>query len=219
MDKKMCSSLNTSLIDNFRNRINENPTAMIGKYGCVEGKAHWSVICSVMDWITVAVGGIDCDKKNFKPTGGLDNSRKMILLISSIDILLESITQLHRVFINKDTVPFKGDNSIFLNKLIHVEDDNAYFKEIRAIFSAHPVNLKIGSRKESYCASWSGNMGFGGDFSVILSKIDLSNNIDSKFFWISLDELFKFAKTRYEYLNEILKHIPKGRGFYNYVSP
>ena len=203
----MSSSLNTGIVDNFRNRVNY--ATVLDKYVNVNGKDHWSIICSAMDWITVAVGGIDCDKNNFRPTGGLDNSRKMVLLISSIDILLESIAQLHRVCIDENTMPFENDNRIFLNKLIPVKDDNDYFKEIRAIFSAHPVNLKIGNKKEKYCASWSGNMGIGGDFSVILYKIDLPGEAYGRTFSISLDELFSFAKTRYEYLNEILKQIPK----------
>lgn len=74
----------------------------------------------------------------------------LILLITYIDILLEATDQIYRV-LYKDTKPMPlPDDSIFLNRpeLYKTLDDRQYFKEIRALLSAHPINLNEPNTKE-----------------------------------------------------------------------
>lgn len=68
----------------------------------------------------------------------------LILLITYIDILLEATDQIYRV-LYKETkqMPLTNDR-IFNNRpsLYEALNDRDYFKEIRALLSAHPINLK-----------------------------------------------------------------------------
>ena len=127
-----------------------------------------------------------------------------------IDILWEAIQQLHRVFIDSNTIPFEDDDSVFVKKQFPMKD-NQYFKTIRACFATHPINLNDhftdDKQKERRYAGWSsGGLG-GSDFSV-----PLYSNIPGEeaiFFDIRISELMGFAKKRYEYLNEIIKEIER----------
>ena len=130
----------------------------------------------------------------------------MITFISCVDILAESINQLHRVFINKNSIPFKSQKNIF-----HAYcSDREFFKTIRAVFAAHPINLKNvygGGDDEKWFASWSGGTFIGYDFGVVLYSNDPSKEL--RRFIIKFEELFEFAKSRYEYLTKIKETIEK----------
>ena len=55
-----------------------------------------------------------------------------------------------------NTLPFKGDNSIFGKTVLNTEDDDDFFKEIRASFGAHSPNLDIGEGEgKRRFSSWS----------------------------------------------------------------
>ncbi len=78
------------------------------------------------------------------------DTNHLILLITYIDILLESTDQIYRVLF-KQTIPMPLPNErIFNNRPIPYEnlDDRQYFKEIRSLLSAHPVNLQEPKSKE-----------------------------------------------------------------------
>ena len=67
----------------------------------------------------------------------------LILLITYIDILLEATDQIYRaLYKEKKQMPLP-DDTVFLNRpeLYKSLDDRQYFKEIRALLSAHPINL------------------------------------------------------------------------------
>lgn len=68
----------------------------------------------------------------------------LLLLIFYVDILLEATDQIHRVLYNTSKVELLLEKEIFNNKpepYMQLSDKD-YFKELRAIFGAHPVNLK-----------------------------------------------------------------------------
>jgi hypothetical protein len=160
-----------------------------------------------MDWITVSIRFLqDAPELSDK----IDVSvMQMYSLISAIDIVAESITQLHRVFISHKNLPFKADKSIFKDKLFK-NDDNDYFKQIRACYGAHPVNLNPhNSNNQRYFASWPFN-----GFSTGKNDLDVrlySNNPEEDDLTLSLksDELISFLKNRYEYLDVIFDEINK----------
>lgn len=154
-----------------------------------------------MDWISVAITNINEIKKD---NSNIDiQSMQIFSYISSIDIILEAIQQLHRVIINKTSIPFKGEKSIFLDNTLD-KDDNHYFKHIRAIFGAHPVNIK--DEKGQWFASWPYSSQMEGyDFQVALYS-NITDQTDITF-GIKFSELEEFLHQRYSYLNILIKTI------------
>ncbi|MGL1179037.1 hypothetical protein ACSTLD_14490 [Vibrio parahaemolyticus] len=189
-------------IVDFRDLVNSNSSFVYQIYKDKGGKNLFNLVCSAMDWISVSVRHLenapDFDKD-------IDTKCMQVYsLISSIDLIFESINQLHRVFISPKKLPFHGEKSCFENRLFPDEDDNSYFKTIRACFGAHPVNLNQENSKRF--ASWPYPSHFNsGDLSVMLysrdvGKEDLTLNLN-------INELLEFLKTRYEYLDVIADKI------------
>jgi len=204
------NKLTDKLINQLREKIKYSYA--YNMYNCKDEKDKWSIICSAMDWIQVAINGIDFDK--FEKNRGLEDSVRMITIISCIDILWEGIQQLHRVFFNTDEIPFKDENSKFKNKLKNVSD-NEYWKTIRACFAAHPINIKYlleNSNEEKHYASWSCSGIGSADFSVLI----YSNKPNSGHIYLGIyfNELMDFAIQRYNYLENILTEIDKQSGEY-----
>lgn len=68
------------------------------KFSNINGKNKWNGICSAMDWITVAVDGIDFTP-NLTYIGHRTSGSIIVLtLILRIALIKEGIEQLHRVF-------------------------------------------------------------------------------------------------------------------------
>jgi hypothetical protein len=194
-------------INNFRELVNDNSSFVCKQYKNKNGKNLWHPICSCMDWITVSIRFLQ-DAPELSDNIDV-RVMQMYSFISAIDIVAESITQLHRVFISHKNLPFKADKSIFKDKLFE-NDDNDYFKQIRACYGAHPVNLNPhNSNNQRYFASWP----FDG-FSTGKTDLDVrlySNNPEEDDLTLSLksDELISFLKSRYEYLDVIYDEINK----------
>lgn len=197
--------INDKKISEFRELVNDNSSFVCKQYKNKNGKNLWNPICSCMDWITVSIRFLqDAPELN----ENIDvRVMQMYSFISAIDIVTESITQLHRVFINHKSIPFKDENTIFSNKLVDVDDAN-YFKEIRACFGAHPVNLNPKDKGKRF-ASWPFD---GMDSSKSDLDVRLYSNIpDEEDLTLSLNsnELISFLKSRYEYLDVISVEIKK----------
>ena len=198
--------MDDNLINTFRDKVNED-NMVFNMYHCCNNKNKWNIICSAMDWITVAVDGIN---EISLPSNANNNlsSIAYISFIMCIDILWESIQQLHRVIFNTSKIPFRGEKRIFRNNILS-KSDNEYFKTIRACFAAHPVNLDDHftslNKKEKRYASWSGRFFGSGDFSVIL----YSNVIGEDDIVLSIytSNLIEFAETRYNYLNTLIEEL------------
>lgn len=199
--------IDNSKIREFRNYINENKE-YIFKTKISNGKNRWSIICSAMDWITIGVNRIsdlDFSTRNIKDIDRF--TTEVIFYISMIDIIFESIKQLHRVIVDRKTIPFSKDKSCFTNNS-HL-DDNSYFKHIRAIFGAHPVNLRDNNHEKWY-ASWpsfdsSNNKKY--DLIVYLYPLDSEKNM--KEFGIIIKELNCFLEKRFHYLDELKIELEK----------
>ena len=203
LTKEKCL-MDNGLLHEFREKINED-YMILHIFRNKNNKNKWSVLCSAMDWIEVALEGIEPSMLS----RGNDNksSIKMITYVSCIDILWESVQQIHRVLFDTTEIPFKEDNSTFKQNV----SDNVFFKTIRACFAAHPVNLQEvfadDNSNERWFASWSGGTFSRKDFSVILYS-----NVPgkaSRFFDISFSDLMDFARNRYYYLGELMKQIDK----------
>ena len=202
--------LNRELISKLRDKVNESGF-VYNTYKNVDYRNKWNCICSSMDWIEVSVDFINSDWNKSKEVN--IKCMNFFTYISSINVLWEAIEQLHRVFINYKSIPFKGNSYIFRSK-INSEDDNDYFKTIRACFGAHPVNLvepsdpKSKSRKRF--ASWPYEDSFLSNYNNFSVRL-YSNQIGTEdlYLGINIDELNAFALERYNYINEIIKVIDR----------
>lgn len=197
--------INDKKIKDFRELVNDNSSFVCKQYKNINNKNLWNPICSCMDWITVSIRFLQ-DSPELSENIDI-RVMQMYSFISAIDIVTESITQLHRVFIDPKSIPFKNEKTIFSNKLVDVDDTN-YFKEIRACFGAHPVNLNPKDKGKRF-ASWpfDGMNSGSSDLDVRL----YSNIPDEEDLTLSLNsnELIAFLKSRYEYLDVISEEIKR----------
>ena len=193
--------LDSDLIKQFREKVNEDVVISQLRHNTDE-KNYWGLVCSAMDWISVGIDGVDTSNLLFEPSN--EASRRLMAFITYIDVIWESIQQLHRVFTDGDEIPFSNDYSIFHKE----ETDNKYFKELRAMFMAHPMNLNGDSKNEKWFASWSTTSYTSeGEFSVIL----YSNNPteEPREDYISVYKVMKFIDKRYNLLNDYMAKIEK----------
>lgn len=197
--------LGTDQISKFRNFINSNNYFVLNKYKNIHGKNKWSIICSCMDWITVAVDYINSIE--IKSNNENIMSMQIYSMISSYDIIVDSVIQLSRVFFNKRESPFQNDRTIFNNKLT----DEKYFKHIRAVFGAHPINLDDifeNNKNKKYYASWATTRTLSDhDIHVFL----YSNDPEEKAVEFGIDflKMHRFTLKYYKYLDDIIEEIKK----------
>ncbi len=197
--------MDRALINELSEAIHEN-NIVYKIYKNKNGKAQWNVICSAIDWIKVVIDQIDPNKVL------LDNSNaasvQLMTFIMCIDVLWESIQQLHRVLYETAKAPFHDERKVFSKKIINLPD-NQYFKTIRACFAAHPVNLQDDFGKtgggDRWYADWSLSISKGKDYSVQLR----SNNpmLESVWLTVSTKELMEFAQKRYQHLKKLIDRI------------
>ncbi|MCL1145411.1 hypothetical protein L2747_05180 [Shewanella marinintestina] len=182
----------------FRDLVNSNSSFVYQIYKDKGGKNLFNLVCSCMDWVTVSVRHLENVPEFDK---NLDTKCMQVYsLISSIDLIFEAIKQLHRVFVNEKNIPFSGEKKCFKNRLFLNEDDNTYFKTIRACFGAHPVDLKQSNSKRF--ASWPFESHFNsGDLCVHLYSRDV--NEEDLALNLNINELLEFLTTRYDYLDVI----------------
>lgn len=194
------NDLDLQLIHDFRIKV-EGHDFVFFKYHNIQGKDKWSCICSAMDWITVGMEYISDVKDG---TRSYKHSMEMFAYIASIDVVWEGVQQIHRVIYNTPNIPFKNENESFEGKILE-EDDNDYFKTLRASFGAHPVNLNGREKGEKYFASWSGDI--LDEYSVILYSNKVGNGFRTMY--LKVNELNKFLEKRYGYLNQLMAEIDR----------
>ena len=189
----------------LRERVNSSPF-IFAQYSDIDGKNKWNCICSAMDWLDVAMANIETALNDFYNATSLQKSMKFYCYIICIDIAWEAIQQLHRVFYNTNKIPF-ADNYICFTGNVFNQDDNTYFKTIRACFGAHSVNLNISKNEEKNFASWSYSASTKNEFSLILySNIANSNDI---YLTVDINQFKCFFEMRYGYIKELVNRIDK----------
>lgn len=188
-----------SIINEFRAFINDNVDYIVDVYADKQGRNQWNCICACMNWIEVAldnISSIKYDEKNINI-----KCMQAYSYISAIDLVWESVKQLHRVIFAVKGIPFEEDNRVFENQLDI--NDNEYFKHLRAIFGAHPVNLKDPSNpKAKYFANWPNEDCFGEyDFISTLWSADTDEEAEDIRIGFRFSQLDEFLNIRYEYIN------------------
>ena len=138
--------MDKELVKKFRDRVNRSPF-LFSQYSNIDNKNKINCIHSAIDWIDVGISDIDATRNEYIAAKSLRKSLKFYFYVSCIDIVWESIQQLHRVLFHTTQIPFKGERKIFEDNIFG-EDDNTFFKSIRACFGAHPVNLDEYGKKD-----------------------------------------------------------------------
>lgn len=201
-------TLDDSLLQQFKQAVNDHDDFLINTYYDFNGENHWNLICSAKDWLSVSINGMPyIDLKH--PVDDV-RSLNVAQLIMTYDLVVESVKKLLRVFDLEH--PLKDDNSTF-NKSV---PDDRYFKQIRACFAAHPVDLdstdgvkakKNGSnnKPERYFASWSSDVGGEADYTVYL----YSNKPGAEAipFLMNFAQIHEYTAKRYSLLNDIVRAI------------
>lgn len=213
--ERLCQSveikINNELIQEFRKKVNEEDFFRV-KFRNVKGKNYWNVICSAMDWISVAAEGLPSIKLN--PKGmGYDHLETLNIMqyILTVDILAESIIQLYRVLDANNPYPLLEDHDIFKQEKLN---DDKYFKHLRAVFSTHPVNLdslngvKTGDG-ERFFASWvSRSFMFDNDYNVSLYS-NIPEKDELHFLGLNIKQINLYAEKRYELLGDLINKVEK----------
>lgn len=189
--------MDVTVINQFREIVNSNGFSHFW-YRTRSELNHWNCICSAMDWITVSVEHItSVTPEKAKTMSSID----VFAYISSVDIIVESVQQLHRVINKTKEQLFKDDSDIFMGNQFG-QNDIRYFKTLRSCFGAHPVNLEEPgaeqNREMRRFASWSSNTWGSGTSSVIL----YSNQHKEEHIFLSIDlqQILRYGEKFYEYL-------------------
>lgn len=123
-------------LNEFINGENQDDILLMLRKNFKEDK--WNIICATMHWFRTVESYLSSDHlldKNEKDY----NWGKVYLFLSAVDIVIEGINDINKIAKNNDRVRlFFGDNEIFKDT---EKDDWEYFKNIRAIFGAHPTKL------------------------------------------------------------------------------
>jgi hypothetical protein len=195
--------LTDELIVDFRETVNSNSGFVFHLYHSKEGNNYWNIICSCMDWISVSVRFLS---KDIVPDENVDvRVMQFFSVISAIDIVFESVVQLHRVIYQNNKIPFKGIHEIFKGNKLEL-DDNDYFKEIRAMFGAHPVNLK-GQGNQKWFACWPYDHLTTNKTTFELRLYSNKVGVRDLTFGVHINELQNFLLQRYKYLTDLKKEI------------
>lgn len=99
----------------------------------------WSIICSAVHWFRTVENYLTSNNllKNYTTDY---NWGEVYLFLSAVDIVIEGINDINKIVKNDEKSRlFYGNNEIFRDE---EKDDWEYFKNIRAIFGAHPTKLK-----------------------------------------------------------------------------
>lgn len=194
--------MDISVITHFRDVVNSRGFTYFW-YRTRSELNHWNCICSAMDWITVSVEHINSiTPEKVKRMGSID----VYAYISSIDIIVESVQQLHRVINKTNEQLFKNDSDIFAGNQFN-QNDLRFFKTLRSCFGAHPVNLEEPgaekNREMRRFASWSSNAWGNGTSSVIL----YSNQHKEKNIFLSIDlqQILRFGEKFYTHLKVLVQ--------------
>lgn len=100
--------LDSSLLEEFKQAVSDHDDFLINTYGDYNGKNLWNLICSAKDWLSVSVNGLPYINLSHQ----IDDVRSLnvLQLITTYDLVVQAIEQLHRVF--ELEYPLKNDYSV-----------------------------------------------------------------------------------------------------------
>ncbi|HFJ9377334.1 hypothetical protein [Bacillus paranthracis] len=218
----MIPEIKPDLVDEFRKKVYENNNFIACYFMDYKGRNVWSKICSCMDWLTVAIEGLEIPTER-------NNMNKAALefthFIVTLDIILEAVEGLWVSIgpaINKKNPNLKDKNifqaEVFGKKLT----DRSFFKAVRSWFGVHSVNgnevkvlLDNKEVEVRFFSSWSTIPLFSKQSEGLKFSLRLySNNPEAEELYggtteIKVNDLIDFITLRFESLNQLMKEIDK----------
>lgn len=211
------SRINSDNIELFRSIINNELSLLRNQLMNYRGKDLWSVVCSAMDWVETSTHWLSYRYAPELHNDPYCDSMNVIFYIAAVDMLYEGVSQLHRVVFgelcNKTNSKLLEDRKGIFSNIYCCKDDVSFFKQIRAIFGEHSVNLNLKELlyppeerkkhdKERWFASWSysANKGIPTEVFIYSNK----PGVRAIPFSINLSEIELFAVETNSYILQIV---------------
>lgn len=216
----MLPQLDVKLINDFRSKVHDHNDFIrvyfVDYHGNNdnEGIDIWSKICSCMDWLTVAIEGIELPEESSNMNV---NSLKFTHFLVTIDMIVEAVTHLWKSIgsVNNIDQPFINSNDIFSAKEFGRNySDEKYFKEIRSWFGVHSVNgnqrtIETYKKPVRFFSSWSSSRLFR-DNEYVVNLYSNNSRAEEEFGGIkavNIDKIIEFAVIRYNSLPLLMNEI------------
>ncbi|EAC8324800.1 hypothetical protein IT82_02935 [Listeria monocytogenes] len=215
----MKNKFDKKIIHNLRCTINSNNNFVMNHFSeyiilpSKEKKNLWNKLCSCMDWIEVAISGLQ-QQPNFDTKNLNKGSLEFAQFILTIDMLSEAVKNLWLTFSLSEDIknyPLKNSRKVFEDSVWNnIVDDDIYFKHLRTFFGFHSVNgneveVQLHDQKEKvrFFSSWSTSRD-GKEFRLYL----YSNNHEAQSTYggqlkISVEKLINYAYNQYHTLIEL----------------
>ena len=169
-----------------------------------------SIVCAVMHWFRVVSPYLDSSSvlENDTPDNNWGN---VYLYISAVDIVTKGINDLYRFITGEDKHIFDGEKDVFGVD----EDDNQHFQNIRAIFGAHPTDLKGNGEYivSTYPTPYNKRIGTlmgevkNWDYYTFLWSKKKSDTLEQLPFGFSFKEVDKYLDKNISYLDEFYTEV------------
>lgn len=168
----------------------------------------WNIICSAVHWFRTVESYLNSENL-LKENKEDYNWGEVYLFLSSVDIVIEGINDVNKIAKdNEKTRLFYKSSEIFKDK---EKDDWEYFKNIRAIFGAHPTKLKDNNEfiVSTYPTPYNSLIGklYGEikdwDYYTLLWKKDKKKSLEQVEFGFSFKDIEKYLDKCINYLDNI----------------
>lgn len=168
----------------------------------------WNIICSAVHWFRTVESYLNSENL-LKENKEDYNWGEVYLFLSSVDIVIEGINDVNKIAKdNEKTRLFYKSSEIFKDK---EKDDWEYFKNIRAIFGAHPTKLKDNNEfiVSTYPTPYNSLIGklYGEvkdwDYYTLLWKKDKKKSWEQVEFGFSFKDIEKYLDKCINYLDDI----------------
>ena len=170
----------------------------------------WNIICSAVHWFRTVENYLTSE--NLLKEDSTDyNWGEVYLFLSAVDIIIEGINDVNKIAKNNEKARlFYKNNEIFKDK---EKDDWEYFKNIRAIFGAHPTKLK--DNKEYIVSTYPtpynsivdrlSGKSRGWDYYTLLWKKEKSKSWEQLSFGFKFEDVERYLDKCINYLDVIYK--------------
>ena len=170
----------------------------------------WNIICSAVHWFRTVEKYLTSE--NLLKEDSTDyNWGEVYLFLSAVDIIIEGINDVNKIAKNNEKARlFYKNNEIFKDK---EKDDWEYFKNIRAIFGAHPTKLK--DNKEYIVSTYPtpynsiadrlSGKSRGWDYYTLLWKKEKSKSWEQLSFGFKFEDVERYLDKCINYLDVIYK--------------
>lgn len=157
----------------------------------------WNRLCSAMDWAQMGFlrlqSGYNSDFRNYR----------LYDYVSAIDIILDSLKLIGEIFGENVKNPLEQTTYIKGLDIFDKGNDSSNIKRLRALFGAHPIDLKngYGKKTKKYYCSWPGNIASETEVSLFIYSEE--QDVDSFIIRIEMTNLKKIIEELRNYIHNL----------------